>query len=257
MISSMRRPLHSKPKSCCSPDMHQSAPEKAKPLRLSFVDIRKAYFNGVPRRDVFMSLPKELGLPPNLVAKQIRCVYGTRDGGLIWEDCYRSALEDMGFKSGIASPCCFPHPARVLHVVVHGDDFTCLGLDEGIDYYKTQLAKRFEVKIRGRLGIGCELTKIKILNRVVRIKGEGPEYEADPRHTELVTGSLGLTAANAVKTPGVKDPVPDYSITTCRPQQWAIFIPQIWVCQLVVQSHDCARNGFLTRRYARVQLVMR
>ena len=63
------------------------------------------------------------------------------------------------------------------------------------------------------MGIGCELTEIKILNRVVRITSEGLEYEADPRHTELITGSLGLTAANAVKTPGVKDPVPDYSIT--------------------------------------------
>ena len=30
---------------------------------------------------------------------------------------------------------------------------------------------------------------------------------------QLITGSLGLTAANAVKTPGVKDPVPDYSMT--------------------------------------------
>ena len=48
---------------------------------------------------------------------------------------------------------------------------------------------------------------------MVRITSEGLEYEADPGHTELITGSLGFTAANAVKTPGVKDPVPDYSIT--------------------------------------------
>ena len=64
------------------------------------------------------------------------------------------------------------------------------------------------------MGIGCELTEIKILNRVVCITSEGLEYEADPRHTELINGSLGLTTANAVITPGVKDPVPDYSITT-------------------------------------------
>ena len=31
--------------------------------RLSFVDVRKAYFNGIPRRNLFMSLPRELGLP--------------------------------------------------------------------------------------------------------------------------------------------------------------------------------------------------
>ena len=42
------------------------------PLRLSFVDVRKAYFNGVPKRNVFMQLPKEMGLPSHYVAKQVR-----------------------------------------------------------------------------------------------------------------------------------------------------------------------------------------
>ena len=32
------------------------------PLRLSFIDIKKAHFNGVPTRESFMSLPAELGL---------------------------------------------------------------------------------------------------------------------------------------------------------------------------------------------------
>ena len=35
-------------------------------------------------------------------------------------------------------------------------------------------------------------------------------YEADPRHVDLLVQSLGLTSANALSTPGVKDPVPDY-----------------------------------------------
>ena len=59
---------------------------------MSFVDIRKAYFNGIPRRDVYMDFPKEMGLGKEWVAKQVRCVYGTRDAGSIWEDCYRDAL---------------------------------------------------------------------------------------------------------------------------------------------------------------------
>ena len=56
--------------------------------RLSFVDVRKAYFNGIPRRNLFMSLPRNLGLPGHWVGRQIRCVYGTRDAGAIWEDTY-------------------------------------------------------------------------------------------------------------------------------------------------------------------------
>ena len=80
--------------------------------RLSFVDIRKAYFNAIPKRHIFMSLPRELGLPGHMVAKQIRCVYGARDAGALWEDCNREALESMGFKSGVASPCIFHHADR-------------------------------------------------------------------------------------------------------------------------------------------------
>ena len=95
----------------------------SEPLQLSFVDIRKAYFNGIPKRPVFIQFPKELGLPTNVVGKLVRCAYGTRDAGAIWEDTYRGALEEMGFISGMASPCCFFHPQRKLHLVVHGDDF--------------------------------------------------------------------------------------------------------------------------------------
>ena len=51
---------------------------KQKPLRLSFVDIREAYFNAFPERAVFMRLPRGIGLPSNSVARRIRCVYGTR-----------------------------------------------------------------------------------------------------------------------------------------------------------------------------------
>ena len=47
--------------------------------QLSFVDVRKAYFNGIPRRNLFMSLPRELGLPGSWVGRQVRCVYGTRE----------------------------------------------------------------------------------------------------------------------------------------------------------------------------------
>ena len=192
----------------------QTARSGPKPMRLSFVDVRKAYFNGIPKRNIYMSLPKEMGLPSHFVAKQVRCVYGTRDAGAIWEDVYRDTLEAIGFTSGVASPCCFKHPTKNISVVVHGDDFTALGDDDTLDWYEGEMAKHFEIKIRGRLGEGCKgPNEIRILNRVVRIDEKGLSYEADPRHTDLLAESLNLTKANAVGTPGVKDPEPDYSAT--------------------------------------------
>ena len=124
-------------------------------MRLSFVDIRKAYFNGIPERAIYMMVPKELGLAPGTVARQARCVYGTRDAGKIWEDTYTQVLEAMGLVPGALNPCIFHHRTKDLSIVVHGDDVTTLGNDTDLDWYENKLKKSFEIKIRGRLGLGC------------------------------------------------------------------------------------------------------
>ena len=172
---------------------------------LSFVDIRKAYFNGVPKRNVHLAFPKELGIPDNYVAHLKRCVYGTRDAGAIWEECYAGALVEMGFTRGVASPCCFYSAARNLRVVVHGDDFTCLGPKAEIVKYEDELASRFEIKRRGHVGEsdGC-VREIRILNRILRLTDDGLRYEADPRHAEMLVRALDLESASSVLTPGVK-----------------------------------------------------
>ena len=173
---------------------------------LSFVDIRKAYFNGIPKRNVHLAFPKELGVPDHLVAHLKRCVYGTRDAGAIWEECYANALVEMGFTRGVASPCCFHSPDRRLRVVVHGDDFTCLGPKAEIIKYENELASRFEIKRRGHLGEfdGC-VREIRILNRILRLTDDGLRYEADPRHAEMLVRALDLASASSVLTPGVKE----------------------------------------------------
>ena len=129
---------------------------KGKPLRISFVDIRKAYFNALPERAIFMRVPKELGLPPNTVAQQVRCVYGTRDAGKLWEDTYTQVLEGVGFLTGSSNLCVFHHPDRDISIVIHGDDFTALGTDDDLDWYEGKLKESFEIKVRGRLGEGCD-----------------------------------------------------------------------------------------------------
>ena len=183
------------------------------PLRLDFLDVKKAYFNGIPKREVYMQLPRELGLPSHFVAKQVRCVYGTRDAGAIWEDTYRGALEGMGFQSGVGSPCCFWHPTRNISTVVHGDDITSLGIDIDLDWMRVELAKSFELKVRGRIGMGVDGTNdMRILNRVVEVKEDGVTFEADPRHVDILLKSLGLTDANAVRTPGVKETATNYDL---------------------------------------------
>ena len=97
-----------------------------RPLGLSFVDVKKAYFNGIPKRRLHLFRTKRTGVPKGTIAHLKRRVCGTRDAGMIWDERYASVLASMGFKRGIASPCRFVHEEKQRSVAAHGDDFTCV-----------------------------------------------------------------------------------------------------------------------------------
>lgn len=187
---------------------------KGQHSQLSFVDVKKAYFYGEPKRAISMSPPRELGLPKSLLVKQTKCVYGTMDAGMIWEETYRAALERMGFRLGKGCPFCFHHEERGLSLVVHGDDLTVLGLSEDLNWYEEQLAKSFKLEIHGRLEENTEPKEMRILNRVITITKKGVQYEADPRHAELMIQNFSLGDSKGVKTPGVKPT--DWSIEATK-----------------------------------------
>ena len=175
------------------------------PLKLSVVDVEKAYSYGIPERSLYVRLPPEMGLGKQVVGKLVRCMYGTRDAGAIWEGCYTSCLVDMGFIQGAASPCCFNHPEWGVSVVVHGDDFTALGTTHGLDMYEQGMQKRFECKLKGRLGFDPgDLKEMRVLNRILRVTSDALLYEADPRHAEMMIKSFNLEGAKSVVTPGTK-----------------------------------------------------
>ena len=121
-------------------------------LKLCFIDVKKAYFHGRPTRNLFVRLPKEMGLPRSILGKLKRCLYGTRDAGHIWEAVYGEALIKMGFTQGVASPCCFHHRDWEVSLVVHGDDFTALGTEASLQKFECGMQDAFEVKLKGKLG---------------------------------------------------------------------------------------------------------
>ena len=175
------------------------------PLQLSFVDVKKAYFYGVPDRTLYVRLPPELNMGKGMVGRLVRCMYGTRDAGAIWENCYTSCLLGMGFVQGSASPCCFRHEEWSVSVVVHGDDFTALGTSNSLSKFEAGMQKSFECKLKGRLGFGSQdLKEMRVLNRILRVTDDALLYEADPRHAEMMIKSFGLEESKSVVTPGVK-----------------------------------------------------
>ena len=75
-----------------------------KPIKkLSFIDIRKAYFHAPVRRLIYAQLPEE-ALEPHEIGK-IRgksnySLYGTRDAARSWEEAYSAVMEDIDFIRG-------------------------------------------------------------------------------------------------------------------------------------------------------------
>ena len=78
--------------------------------------------------------------------KQTGCVYGTRDAGMIWKQCYHNALEGTGCTSGISNPSLFHYSDRDISVVVHGHDFTAMDTHGQHDWYTHELEKVFELQ---------------------------------------------------------------------------------------------------------------
>ena len=90
--------------------------------------------------------------------------------------------------------------------MVHGDDFTILGWECQLDWFKETMNKRFENKHRGRIGPRPHDDKsIRILNRVVEWTDNGIEYEADQRHAEIIAKEMNLDEnSRSLSTPGIK-----------------------------------------------------
>ena len=178
---------------------------KSEDLQISFVDVKKAYFYGVPERTLYVRLPPELGLGKQVVGKLVQCMYGTRDAGAIWENCYATCLTGLGFTQGISSPCCFVHHEWNVSVVVHGDDFTAVGSPDALDKFEAGMQTSFECKLKGRLGVRPnDCKEMRVLNRIVRVTEDGLRYEADPRHAEMLIKAFDLSEAKSVVTPGIK-----------------------------------------------------
>ena len=172
-------------------------------MKLDFIDVRRAYFHAKARREVHVSLPPE-DWEDGKCGKLQKAMYGTRDAAQNWEYAYVEAMEEIGFKRGTATPCAFYMAEKNLRLVLHGDDFTVLGLEADLDWFRRKISEKFEVKFRGRIGPGISDDKsIRILNRVVTWTDGGIEYEADQRHAEIIVKSLGMQAdSKGVATPG-------------------------------------------------------
>ena len=104
-------------------------------MKLEFIDIKRAFFHAEARRKLYVELPEE-DMVPGKCGKLNKSMYGTRVASQNWEEHYSNVHLGIGFKQGLASTCVFRHEEKNITVVIHGDDFTALGKEKDLDWYR-------------------------------------------------------------------------------------------------------------------------
>ena len=167
-----------------------------------FIDIKRAYFYAPAKRDVFIKLPFE-DYEEGMCGKLNKSMYGTRDASLNWENEYIRFMESVGFIRGLSSPCLFYHPGKDIRAVVYGDDFTLLGSENYLNWFKTEIQKVYAIDFKARLGPNDEDQKsVRLLNRVVEWNSDGINIEGDQRHAEIIIQQLKLEEVKSLSSPG-------------------------------------------------------
>ena len=185
---------------------------------IGFLDISRAHPHVEMKRELYSELPPEH--PENSKAKVGRLrrhLHGVRDAGQNFELKVQEVSERAGAKRGVHHPCVFSMVERGLHYLHHGDDFAIVGTRSEVKWISEQIGQTFIVKDRGTLGPRHWDKKVMtILHRVLRWvphSDNGPErieYEADPRHREVLSLQRGLADG---KTRSVTSPFEKIKIT--------------------------------------------
>ena len=92
-----------------------------RPLRLSFIDEKKAHLCSDVLRELYVEPPPEANEPPDIVWRLQRALYGTRDAAAAWEREWTKTLNSVGFKSGVSNPALLHCETHDGSMVVHGD----------------------------------------------------------------------------------------------------------------------------------------
>ena len=109
------------------------------------------------------------------------------------------------FRQGGASPCVFYHPGKNLRAYVHGDDFVIVGQPAALQWMRESMEKKYELTVETLGPDEGQVKEVRVLNRVLRWTDKGIEYEADPRHVEIILKQLNIDQCKLATTPGTKE----------------------------------------------------
>ena len=122
--------------------------DRIKGMKTDFSDVRRAYFHAAAGTRMYFKLPPE-DHTDGMCGLVEKSMYGTRDAAQSWEIEYSQFMNNVGFKRGPGMPCVLYQPLRNLRIVMHADDFTALGHESQLDWFRQVIEKNLKSSSEG------------------------------------------------------------------------------------------------------------
>ncbi len=169
-------------------------------------DVKRAYFYAPAVREVYVELCEEDrgNGEENMCGLLDFSMYGTRDAAQNWQIEFTKTLLNLGFQRGKSSPCVFHNKTRNIKTFVHGDDYVSAGEKKDIKWLEAELERKYEITTTIIGPENDDEKSVRVLNRLITWRpGKGIEYEADPRHAQILVKELA--SGKAVSTPATRE----------------------------------------------------
>ena len=213
-------------KSCDRPDLYAGTPplEAQKAVisiaashspecSLMHVDVSRAYVHAKAQRLVLVKLPAEdsSGKDTGKIGLLKKSMYSTRDAASHWERDCQGHLEKWGYELARSSIKLLHNKRFATRRLLCGDGIEgeLVGAQEAAGERVPNQSQHHRGSLR-KEHRGAESEK--------RWEETGILFQHDPRHVDVLVGSLGLVTGNTVQTPTVDD-VKDENPVWLEPEQ--------------------------------------
>ena len=138
---------------------------------------------------------------PNLVARLVKSLYGTRDAPQLWARHVGKTLRGLGYTETKGAPGVYCYKQKDVEITLHVDDFLVVGEEEHLLELKTALGKVY--KLKGKV-LGADEGDSKegvYLGRRLQWCDWGIEMEGNPKHIQELLKTTGMESCESVNTP--------------------------------------------------------
>ncbi len=207
-------------------------------LEMHQIDVNNAFTESSLLEDIYMVPPPGVDIPPNMVLKVLRSLYGLKQAARDWNKLCVAKLEQIGFIQSQVDPCLLLHRQRNIMILTHVDDIPIAAPRlSDVQWFKTEFGKVFRIKDLGE--------PEKILGmRITRDRRQGTLKLDQGHYIQTNLAKMNMTSDKATPTLSPMDSYEDLKPTSkldkrCDKQEYQSY-NGTWMWPMTMTRPDLA-----------------